>query len=73
MSDVLPIECPHCAERFGFGPAVNLLSVVNSTEVNESAPCCGRKVRARLFRDGQTGGEFELGVEILEQEVGSDA
>lgn len=69
MSDEgLPIKCPHCGEQFGFGPAIVLLQIghFEEREINEPAPCCGERVKARFFRQPQGLHDFTVGVEVLD-------
>lgn len=52
-ADLLPFVCPHCAERFGFGPDAVLLGVVTSVPFDELAPCCGHRIVGTLNRQGE--------------------
>lgn len=47
----LPHECPHCGERFGWGPEAAFLTFASSVPFNEPAPCCGERLIGYFSRD----------------------
>ena len=49
----LPFTCPSCGARFGYGPAVVLLTIVGSAQANEKLPCCGVLVKSTVSLNEQ--------------------
>ena len=46
--ETLPHVCPHCGERFGWGPEAALLTICDSVPFDEPSPCCGERLVGKL-------------------------